>query len=35
MTEPLPQKRPTASKFLSDSPEFRCYAFDLKVKDLV
>ena len=35
MTEPLPQKRPSASFFLNKSPEFQCYGFDLKVKDLI
>jgi len=35
MTEPVPQKRPTANFFLNKSPEFQCYGFDLKVKDLL
>ena len=33
MTEPIPQKRPSASFFLNKSPEFQCYGFDLKIKD--
>ena len=35
MTDPVPEKRPTAAFFLDKSPEFQCYSFDLKVGSML
>lgn len=35
LTDPVPEKRPTASFFLNKSPEYQCYSFDLKVGSLL